>query len=327
MSSEPDAPSLSGGEAVPRADKDGVLQESELPVSSVGAVNDPTRMVGNRPLQVCLAVSALVLIWIGVDLAALGLVEFGGWTTLAPWAEHVHLWTSQLLPVLATAAWLVWLQLGQAGGPSDRSFRWAAGWWLVVGGAVADLCLTVWMNPDLSWEANPFVRSLLDAGWTLPWVYGHLLATQALFVALFCTVWQGWWRHRRVLVDSIVQASPQSHWEFLKAVSGGGHLTFRQWLLPLHAGEVPRMYHCIWPTAVAIVLGISLFRWYAALEWCGVIEPLWPARMVAILTGVFGALVLYYWQVWDWYRRAILDAAVESGPSTAASSATVSAVA
>src|SRR5438128_2600459 len=66
-----------------------------------------------------------------------------------------------------------------------------AGWAAVGGGAACDIYATVSHSPDLSREANPLIRSLLDNGVSLGRVYGYAALTQVLFVAVTMVLWLG----------------------------------------------------------------------------------------------------------------------------------------
>ena len=93
--------------------------------------------------------------------------------------------------------------------------------------------------------------------------------------------------------------------DFLKAATGGSHLTMRQWLFPIRPSEAPLLYHYVWLIAIPIVFGISLFRWYAAMEWFGVVEPTDTTRIYVILHGVFSTLVLYLMALWRLYQQSL----------------------
>jgi hypothetical protein len=133
----------------------------------------------------------------------------------------------------------------------------------------------------------------------------HALFTQSLYITLFCGIWIGFLRHRQIIVDTISVSSPKSWIDFLKAATGGSHLTMRQWLFPLRPSEAPLMYHYVWLIAIPVVFGISLFRWYAAMEWIGLVEPTDYTRPLVIIHGVFSTLVLYFLALWRLYQQSL----------------------
>ncbi|MDQ3331506.1 MAG: hypothetical protein M3552_12770, partial [Planctomycetota bacterium] len=88
---------------------------------------------------------------------------------------------------------------------------------------------------------------------------------------------------------------------FLKAATGGGHLTYRQWLVPLRTNEIPDPYLSVWPAALAACFGTSLFRYWAAAEWLQIVPAETTFRFAVLFVGVCGTLFAYYgWLAWHW---------------------------
>jgi hypothetical protein len=279
----------------------------------------------NVTLRRFMIVSCFVLIWIGCDLglnvvARSAAVQSNAWqridsstglnisqslVQLIPansW--QFHLYTAYSLPALGFVALVLLDRLVNQGRTSLPWGITACGGLFIVGGALLDMAVTVAHSPDLELEGNPYVRILLDSQHSLPFVYVHALFTQSLYITLFCGIWIGFLRHRQIIVDTISSASPRSWIDFLKAATGGSHLTIRQWLFPIRLSEGPLLYHYVWLVAVPVVFGISLFRWYAALEWVGFVEPTDSTRFYVILHGVFSTLVLYLMSLWRLYRQS-----------------------
>ena len=279
----------------------------------------------NVTLRRFMIVSSFVLIWIGCDLVGhaishheslesevWGQVErlsglsippsLQAWLPADSW--KVHLYTAYSLPALGLIALILLDRLVNQG---KTGLPWGitvCGGLFIVGGAILDIAVTVAHSPDLELEGNPYVRILLDSQHPLPFVYLHALFTQSLYITLFCGVWIGFLRHRQILVDTISAASPRNWVEFLKAATGGSHLSIRQWLFPIRPSEAPIIYHYVWLIAIPIVFGISLLRWYAAMEWIGIVEPTLSTRFYVVLHGVLSALVLYLLTLWRLYRIA-----------------------
>lgn len=267
----------------------------------------------NSALRRFLCASAAVLVWLSLD-ASLVIADLCGWS---PWqgpAMHrARLATTYLLPVFGfVVIWFLVRFVDEAPGPAAITSGWL-GVAFIAGGAIFDLSMTLAFSPDLDEEGNLYVRRLLDTGHGIEFVYVHLLLTQALFVSLFCGVWLGFQRHRPILIASIRDAAPRGVVDFLKAATGGGHLTLRQWLLPLTLREAPMLYHSVWATAIAVVFGISVFRWYVGIEWIGLVEISQPLRVAIVLTSVTGALVLYFVHLWE---RCRSDAGIDSSCHT-----------
>ena len=279
----------------------------------------------NVTLRRFMIVSSFVLIWIGCDLAGHAIshhesLESEVWgqleslsglsipPSLRAWLPadswKVHLYTAYSLPAMGLIALVLLDRLVNQG---KTGLPWGitvCGGIFIVGGAILDIAVTVAHSPDLELEGNPYVRILLDSQHPLPFVYLHALFTQSLYITLFCGIWIGFLRHRQILVETISAASPRNWVEFLKAATGGSHLSIRQWLFPIRPSEAPIIYHYVWLIAVPIVFGISLLRWYAAMEWIGIVEPTLSTRFYVVLHGVLSALVLYLLTLWRLYRIA-----------------------
>lgn len=288
----------------------------------------------NVTLRRFLIVSSLLMIWIGCDLGLhllshQGIAESELWTKvqaatgvpvsryLSEWLPtdswRLHLYTAYSLPAVGLIALILLDRLVNQG---KTRLPWgitACGGLFIVGGAFLDMAVTVAHSPDLELEGNPYVRILLDSQHSLTFVYLHAMFTQSLYITLFCGVWIGFLRHREIIVATISAGSPTSWLDFLKAATGGSHLTVRQWLFPIRLSEAPLLYHYVWLVAIPVVFGISLFRWYAAMEWIGLVEPTDYTRVYVILHGVFSTLILYLLALWRLYRQSV-EAAV--GQST-----------
>ncbi len=277
----------------------------------------------NAILRRFLIVSSLLMCWIACDLLLQALTQSNimghvFWTSLERetgvdvrkllfdvWqidTWRLHLYTAYSLPAIGLLALVLLDRLVSQGETRlPRAVSWC-GAAFIVGGAIVDIAVTVAHSPDLAMEGNPYVRVLLDTEHSLTFVYAHALLTQSLYITLFCGVWLGFLRHRQTIAATIAAASPDTILEFFKAATGGAHLTTRQWLFPLRPSEVAMMYHYIWLIAIPVVFGISLFRWYAALEWLGIVEPDTVTRVAVVLHGVCSTLALYFIAMWRMSR-------------------------
>lgn len=280
----------------------------------------------NVTLRQFLLVSCALMVWIGIDLAVHslahpGIDELAAWRKVESFvgipfsqslyqrlpsdAWRLHLYTAYSLPAVGLVALILLDRLvnqGMTRLPWGITF---CGGLFIVGGAVLDMAVTVAHSPNLELEGNPYVRILLDSQHPLPFVYLHALFTQSLYITLFCGVWIGFLRHRQIIVDTISVSSPNSWLDFVKAATGGPHLTVRQWLFPIRLSEAPLLYHYVWLIAIPVVFGISLFRWYAAMEWIGVVEPSDYTRPLVIVHGVVSTLVLYFLALWRLYQQSL----------------------
>lgn len=273
----------------------------------------------NAILRRFLIVSGLLLSWIACDLLLQTLTNGSilaqnalSWLQAATGYDasrvmvnvwqidtwRLHLYTAYALPVIGLLALLLLDRLVSQGETRLPTAVSLGGGAFIVGGAILDIAVTVAYCPDLSMEGNPYVRVLLDSEHSLAFVYLHALVTQSLYITLFCGLWLGFLKHRRTIALTIAAGAPETLLQFVKAATGGAHLTVRQWLLPIRPSEIPLVYHYIWLIAIPIVFGISLFRWYAALEWLGIVEPDSTTRAAIILHGVFSSLVVYFVAMW-----------------------------
>jgi hypothetical protein len=283
----------------------------------------------NNTLRRFLIVSCCLMTWIGFDLLIHNLVHAGIEETqfwlnlermlglhfprgffeyLPPDSWRLHLYTAYSLPAVGFITLILLDRLINQG---HTSLPWgvtACGGFFIVGGAVLDMAVTVAHSPNLELEGNPYVRILLDSQHSLPFVYIHALFTQSLYITLFCGIWIGFLRHRQIIIHTISVGSPNSVVDFLKAATGGSHLTVRQWLFPIRPSEAPLLYHYVWVIAIPVVFGISLFRWYAAMEWIGLVEATDSTRICVVLYGVFGTLILYFMALWRLYRISLAQA-------------------
>jgi hypothetical protein len=160
---------------------------------------------------------------------------------------------------------------------------------LVVGGAGLDLVATFASDPALEYEGNLVARALLDSGHPLAFVYVYVLVGQVLLVALLCIFWATFLRHYGVVLRTAYRSQPRSRWEFLKAVLGGSRLSWRQFLVAYKPSELPSAYHVAWFICFYYP-ALMLARWYAGLEWFGVVPwvPFWVFGAVAALLPPVG---------------------------------------
>ena len=229
-------------------------------------------------------------------------------------AHRLRLLTTYLLPFFAGAVLLAvirFAKLGQ-GRVSPRAFV-TGGLFLAVA-AVADLAVTAFTDPELTLEANPYIRVLLDeTEHPLGFIYGLVILTQTLFIGAFVASWWAFLRHRSAIVGRVCNAGPKTWPEFVKAATGGGRLTYRQWLLPIRPHEIPDPYFGVWPAALAVSFGTSLFRYWAAAEWLEIVPVTAPLRVGVLVVGIGGTLAAYYgWLARQW-RRDLATVPLSSG--------------
>jgi len=248
------------------------------------------------PLRTVFAACGLVLGWVTADVTYGLLVE----------VSRLRLLTTYLLPAFAGAVLVCLWRLGREGRGRANLSPLAAGTTFLISAAGIDLYVTVRADPYLTLEGNPYIRALLDlSGHSYWFIYGLVGLTQALFVGAFVTAWWAFLRHRESIAESVRAAGPRNRAEFLKAATGGGGLTYRQWLCPIRPSEIPDPYFSVWPAALSISFGISLFRLWVAGEWLSLVPASPPLRGAVLFTGVGGTTLAYFaWLARAWRRGA-----------------------
>ena len=126
------------------------------------------------------------------------------------------------------------------------------------------------------------------------YVYGSV--SQLLYLILVCVLWATFLRHRRTLIASAMSAKPKSGLDFIKAATGGAHLSWRQYFLPLKLSELPKSYHLVLLIAVTLT-GSMTFNWYLGLSWIGVIPA---SHTVAVIVCITLSVTVYV--IWLWFQ-------------------------
>lgn len=246
------------------------------------------------PLRAVFAACGLTLGWVTTDVVYGLLVD----------QTRLRLLTTYLLPAFAAAVLFALWRFGLQGTGRAHPAAFAAGGSFLIAAAGCDLFVTFRSDPYLNLEGNPYIRSLLDTTRHPYWlVYALVVATQGLFVGAFVTAWWAFLRHRDAIAGSVRAAAPRSCPEFLKAATGGGGLTYRQWLFPLRPAEIPDPYHSVWPAALAVSFGTSLLRFWLAGEWLDVVPAGASLRGAVLGIGVCGTMFAYFaWLARAWHR-------------------------
>ena len=228
---------------------------------------------------------------------------------LAQW--HVVLAYALPIPVIGLlfTSYRVWLR------GEDRSsipILWI-GWGYLFGGISFDMAATIIHSPDLSQEMNPIARILLDSGHALSFVYIYGFVMQGILLFFYCILWAGFLRHNRLYLKSVYQLGSRSYWFFFKAATGGGNLTWRQWLLPISLNDLPSAYHILWFTAPYLVLGSATYRYLLGLQWF----DLFPFVNRILLGGTILGLAFLIEMIWLRYvYTGLKDTKMNSGTNT-----------
>ena len=211
-------------------------------------------------------------------------------------------WATVLLPIPAVLLFLLAIRFWQQGPDRYSPPLFIAGSLFIIGGLLFDLGATVHHSPDLAREGNPLARCLLDSGMPLEFVYYYAFAMQLNLALVLCTLWGAFLRHRWVWLKTSQQLAPHSFLDFLKATTGGGLLSWREYLLsPLPPDAKPSVYHMGVFLLPPGLIAAGLHRWYVGLEWFGVVPYVSPglSGCIALLIGFILSVVGLY----VWFRR------------------------
>jgi len=138
----------------------------------------------------------------------------------------------------------------------------------IAGGIAFDGLATVTKSPDLGREANILARILIFNWGSTKLVIAYGVIVQILIVFSLIALWAGFLRHRKIIIRSATNSNPQSGLDFFKAATGGAHLTWRQYLIPLRITDLPEAYHFVWFLAIGAVT-LVIDRWFLGLRWLG----------------------------------------------------------
>jgi len=160
-----------------------------------------------------------------------------------------------------------------------------------------DIGVTMVCSPDLAREGNPFLRVVRDQGLSMVAVYTYVLVIVVGSCAFLSLCWAAVCRHRGPWLRKAAVESSGSAIGFCKAAAGGGGLSWRQFLLPLHCSELPRAYGTALTSCASCVVFLVLAHTRAGLEWIGAIPHvrLWylglevPAGIALLLALAFRA--------------------------------------
>ena len=176
-----------------------------------------------------------------------------------------------LLPVYLTYMIFLAIFLYRTINSSLPIIPFLIGFLFVACGTAFDGISTLLMSPTLTLEANPVARSLLDSGFSVNFVIIYGIASQAAYVIFVSVLWAAFLKHKDVLITLTKSRNEKSILGFIKAATGGAHLSWRQYLLPLSLGELPASYYIVWIVSVCFVGG-NFYRWYLGFNWLGLLS-------------------------------------------------------
>jgi hypothetical protein len=140
----------------------------------------------------------------------------------------------------------------------------------IAGGITIDGLATVIQSPDLVRETNILARILIFNWNSTKLVIAYGVIVQSLIAFSLIALWAGFLKHRLIIIRSAINSNPQSGLDFFKAATGGAHLTWRQYLIPLRITDLPEAYHFVWFLSIGAV-ALVIDRWFLGLGWLGYI--------------------------------------------------------
>ncbi len=208
-----------------------------------------------------------------------------------------HVWAAYLLVVPAVGMLLLsMLFVAKGKGRVTRLPFWL-GFGFIVGGISFDVWATLLQSPDLALEGNKVITTLLYTDHDPDFIYVYGLGLQSILCCIMILLWAGFLRHRHTWFDDVMNHAPVTYAEFLKATTGGGRLSWRQYLIPWRTSELLCVYHVLLWTLPPMLLYAAAFRWYAGLDWFEIVPGPYSLFGVRLTVGM-AALIFTAFFAW-----------------------------
>lgn len=150
------------------------------------------------------------------------------------------------------------------------------GTFLVAGGSIADMFITVLYSPDLVREGNYMVLMLLDMNATLWFIYLYMLFIQIIFTILALSLWACFLKTYPNRLHRIPYKNLRTTFKWCIGAGEGGMLN---WFLLKKVDP----YFSLSLMSVMLVV-MQFFHWYAVLEWIEIIPISNSSRSVALIS-------------------------------------------
>lgn len=155
------------------------------------------------------------------------------------------------------------------------------GVFIVLGGALIDIIVTVFCSPDLSREGNPIVVLLFDLNFSLVMIYTVLFCIQVLMVSTCIILWASFLKIYPKLLRNIPY---KNLFITCKWWIGCGKMSFLDFILNRNSN------YCFFISFCTFLLVLShLNRWYCAMEWLNLVpfSRLIPGAVVFMFMCLF----------------------------------------
>lgn len=147
------------------------------------------------------------------------------------------------------------------------------GVFLIAGGSILDMSVTVILSPDLSEEGNPAVLLLLSHNAPLWFIYLLMLFYQILSSTIHIFLFACFLK----TYPTIIKTIPYSNFfNTIRWIMGCGKTSFLDFLLFRNVE-----YDYLMPSLIFITVMSNFTHWYAAMEWLKIIPTVVSSGMLA----------------------------------------------
>ena len=155
------------------------------------------------------------------------------------------------------------------------------GTFIVLGGALFDIIVTISCSPDLSEEGNPIFLTLVDLNVPLWGIYLTLFFSQVFMVGFTLILWASFLK----VYPRIINTIPYKNlFTTCKWLFGCGQMSFLDFILNR------KLNYCFFISSCTFLMVLShLNRWYFAMEWLELVpfSRTIPLTLISIIAFFF----------------------------------------
>lgn len=217
-----------------------------------------------------------------------------------------HVWAAYLLVIPAMGLLMLsGLFVAKGRGRISRVPFWL-GFGFIAGGVSFDIWATLLQSPDLSWEGNRAISTLLRTQHGSDFIFVYGLGLQSILACTMILLWTGFLRHRHSWLGAAMDHAPRTFAEFLKATTGGGELSWREYIAPLRVSELRCLYHVLLWTLPPMLFYAAAYRWYVGLDWFGLVPEPYSSMGVRAITMIATVIFssFFVWLYYEFSHRA-----------------------
>lgn len=216
-----------------------------------------------------------------------------------------HVWAAYLLVIPAVGLLLLSMLFVVKGQDRMTRLPFWMGFCFIVGGIAFDVWATLLQSPDLALEGNMVISALLYTDHDPDFIYVYGLGLQSILCCIMILLWAGFLRHRHTWFDDVMNDAPLTYAEFLKATTGGGKLSWRQYIIPGRMSDFLCGYHVLLWTLPPMLVYAAAFRWYAGLDWFEIVPGPYSILGVRMMIGMAAVIftIFFVWLYREFYTR------------------------